>query len=48
MPGKPRRFAQIAFVGPTHFGSNPGKECWVGVVYEEKVGKNDGALDGQR
>ena len=46
--GQPRRFAQIAYVGPTQFGARPGQDCWVGVVYEEAVGKNDGSLEGKR
>ncbi|KAL3093390.1 hypothetical protein niasHS_005904 [Heterodera schachtii] len=45
---QPPRKAQIAFVGPTHFGENPGTTQWVGVIYDEATGKNDGSLDGHR
>ena len=45
------RFAKIAYIGPTHFGEKQETirpNCWVGVIYENPEGKNDGSLDGKR
>ncbi|CAK5020064.1 unnamed protein product [Meloidogyne enterolobii] len=49
--GQKPRFAKIAYIGPTHFdakqeASRPNN--WVGVIYENPEGKNDGSLDGKR
>jgi tubulin-folding cofactor B len=42
--GLPRRPAIILFVGEVHFKAGQ----WVGVRFDDRVGKNDGTLDGTR
>jgi len=41
---QPRKEGVIAYIGKTHFKSG----IWVGIVYDQPVGKNDGSVDGQR
>jgi len=36
----------VRFVGPTKFGQGDG--VWIGIEYDEPIGKNDGSVSGER
>ena len=40
------RLGTIRYLGPTKFGTTS-SENWVGVEYDEPVGKNDGSINGE-
>lgn len=42
--GQPKRRGVIQFVGKVHFQSG----WWIGVHYDEPMGKNDGSVEGKR
>ncbi|KAK4047011.1 hypothetical protein OIV83_005697 [Microbotryomycetes sp. JL201] len=41
------RRGTVRYIGPVEFGPQDGR-TWVGVEWDEPVGKNDGAVDGKR
>lgn len=44
VPGQPVRRATVMFIGTVDFN----KGWWIGVKYDEPLGKNDGMVDGKR
>ncbi|XP_028651678.1 tubulin-folding cofactor B [Erpetoichthys calabaricus] len=44
IPGQPRKLGTVMFVGKAEF--KPG--YWVGIKYDEPLGKNDGSVNGKR
>jgi len=44
LPGAPPRRGEVKYVGKVHFQSG----TWIGIHYDEPMGKNDGSVDGKK
>lgn len=46
LPGQEDKVGRIGYIGEVHF--KPPPNTWIGIIYEQPLGKNDGSIEGQR